>query len=357
MTELVEPVDWDLARRVARRVAGRAGTLDPVDAADLHQSFTDLTARAEDLVAEHTGLRSAHGPARSAVLERTDWAEANVESFRHLLAPVTAKLARQMPARQGPVRAARSLTGAEVGALLGWMSSRVLGQYDLLLADQGAGGGQVWYVGPNVVSLERRFGFEPQHFRLWLAVHELTHRAQFTGVPWLRDTYLGLVRELTESFDPDPQRLLASLREARSSTRGEAGWSLSDGGLAAVLATPHQRDVMARIGGLMSLLEGHGDATMARVGAAVIPGSDRFAKVLGHRRANRPTPSKLLHRLIGLEAKLAQYAQGERFVAAVEAEHGHRGVDLCWSAPEALPSLAEIREPERWLERMAAAAA
>lgn len=353
MTDAAEPVDWDLARRVARRLAGRAGTLAAADRFDLDRTFAELTPRAEELVAEHTGLRSAAGPARASVLERAEWAESNVRSFQAILAPVTAKLAVQMPSRSAPVAAARAITGAEVGALLGWMSSRVLGQYDLLMADGGLDGDQVWYVGPNVISIERRFGFEPEAFRLWLAVHELTHRAQFTGVSWMRDTYLGLVRELTDSFDPDPQRLVAGLRDALATARS-GGSRLADGGLAAVFATAEQREVIARIGGLMSLLEGHGDVTMNRVGAERIPGSARFAKVLSQRRASRPTPARVLHRLIGLEAKLAQYAQGEHFVAEIEAVHGPRAIDRCWSGPDALPSLEEIREPRRWLDRMAA---
>jgi coenzyme F420 biosynthesis associated uncharacterized protein len=326
----------------------------PNDKADLEASFGELTARAEELVVEHTGLRSSAGAASALVLERAEWADANVSSFEHLLAPVTGKLVDRMGGRRGPMRLTRSVTGVEVGALLGWMSSRVLGQYDLLLADADRGGA-VYYVGPNVLSLERRFGFEPADFRLWLAVHELTHRAQFTGVSWMRDHYRSLVAELTDSFDPDPERLVAALKDAVATARRGTS-RLADGGLAAVLATPRQREVMASIGGLMSLLEGHGDTTMARAGAAAIPGAPRFARVLAQRRANRPTPARLLQRLLGLEAKLAQYAQGERFIAEIEAANGPRAVDACWSGPHALPSLEEIREPRRWLERVGTAA-
>ena len=162
---------------------------------------------------------------------------------------------------------ARAITGVEVGTLLGWMSGRVLGQYDLLVVDDDNAHDQdiVYYVGPNVTALERRFGFPPREFRLWLALHEVTHRAQFTGVPWLRTYYLSLVSELVESFDVDPQVLAARLKGVIGSLRAGRD-ALADGGLAAVLATPAQREVLGRIGGLMSLLEGHGDVTMSKGG-------------------------------------------------------------------------------------------
>ncbi|MCU1345896.1 MAG: zinc-dependent metalloprotease, partial [Acidimicrobiia bacterium] len=272
--------------------------------------------------------------------------------------PLTDKVGAQLSRSRGPVRVAQAITGAEVGTLLGWMSSRVLGQYDLLVLEEEAPEQQdlVYYVGPNVISVERRFGFPAEQFRLWLAIHETTHRAQFTGVPWMRQHYLGLVNELTGSFDPDPQRFLAMLRQSISALRsGET--STREGGLAAVFATPAQRDVMARIGGLMSLLEGHGDITMQRAGAAAIPSAERFARVLAERRKSQPGPTKVLQRLLGLEAKMAQYEQGERFVLAIEAAAGLHAVDTCWERAENLPTLQEIREPHRWLDRMGLASA
>lgn len=354
----IEPVDWALAGRVAARVAGRGPQLTDSERASLEREFTRATAEAEELVAAETGLRSASGPARGQVVDRAGWTAANVAGFQRLLAPLTEKVGAQLPRARGPVRVAQAITGAEVGTLLGWMSSRVLGQYDLLVLEEDAPHQQdvVYYVGPNVISVERRFGFPTEQFRLWLAIHETTHRAQFTGVPWMRQHYLSLVNDLTGSFDPDPQRFVALLRQSISALRsGEA--STRDGGLMAVLATPEQREIMARIGGLMSLLEGHGDITMQRAGAAVIPSAERFARVLAERRKSQSGPTKVLQRLLGLEAKMAQYEQGERFVLAIEAAAGPHAVDTCWERAENLPTLQEIREPRLWLDRMGLASA
>ena len=90
-----------------------------------------------------------------------------------------------------------------MGAVLGWMSTRVLGQYDLLVLEDEDPDDQdiVYYVGPNIASLERRFEFPEREFRLWVALHEVTHRTQFTGVPWLRPHFLGLVTSLVDDAD------------------------------------------------------------------------------------------------------------------------------------------------------------
>ncbi|MEO7555288.1 MAG: zinc-dependent metalloprotease, partial [Acidimicrobiales bacterium] len=177
-----DPIDWDLARRVAVRVGGHDPFADSYHYASLGPDFAELTAEAEELVADATGLRSLAGPARARVTDRAGWVNANVASFSRLLRPVTDKLAERMSGRLAPIAA--KATGAEVGALLGWMSTRVLGQYDLLVIEDEDPDDQdvVYYVGPNVLALEKRFAFPPRQFRLWLALHEVTHRAQFTGV-------------------------------------------------------------------------------------------------------------------------------------------------------------------------------
>jgi coenzyme F420 biosynthesis associated uncharacterized protein len=346
-----EPIDWALAGRVARRVAGRKGPFDPVVRASMEAQFADLSAHAEDLVAAETGLRSLSGPARARVVDRQQWSEANVASFRRLLTPLTAKLADQFARARGPMSVARRIAGTEVGALLGWMSARVLGQYDLLLVEDIDTDEQdlVYYVGPNVAALETRFGFPPDEFRLWLAVHELTHRAQFTGVEWMRPHFLHLVSETLGSFDTDPQRFLQAIRSARGAGGSKA---IADGGVMALLATPEQRERLDAISGMMSLLEGHGDVTMNRAAVSHIPSAERFARVLAERRRSQGGASRVFQRLLGLEAKMAQYEQGERFIAEIEAADGPRAVDRCWVGPTNLPSLEEIRDPRRWLDRI-----
>ena len=349
------PVDWALAERVAVRVAGT----DPLARSYHHDSVgpdvDELVPLAEQLVADVTGLRSANGPARAAVVDRADWARANLASFQRLLGPHLERWTDKLGSGPSLARSAtRTATAVELGTLLGWMSKRVLGQYDLLVADpEGAEAGDtVFVVGPNLLALEKRFGFPPREFRLWLCLHEVTHRAQFTGVPWMREHYLGLVGETLTLADPNPGRMFEALREGMRSIRRDGLRAFDDGGIAAVLATPEQREVMARIGGLMSLLEGHGDVTMDRAGAGHVPSAERFSRVLRERRKQQAPLVQLVQKLLGIEAKLNQYAQGEAFLAAIEAQLGERAIDRCWECAAHLPSITEIRAPEAWLARV-----
>ncbi|HVE46919.1 MAG TPA: zinc-dependent metalloprotease [Acidimicrobiales bacterium] len=346
-----EPISWEMAEKVAIRVAGREPLASSYHYDSLGPDFTELTALAEELVAEATGLRSLVGPARARVTDREGWVRANIASFRRLLRPLTDKLGPKLSSSPlAPV--SRAVTGAQLGTMLGWMSSRVLGQYDLLLVEEERPEDQdiVYYVGPNVLALEKRFGFPPREFRLWLALHEVTHRCQFTGITWLRPHFLSLVEGTLDSVDPDPKRFLDALRKAVDEMRAGRN-PLAEGGIVGLLASPEQQALLHQVGGLMSLLEGHGDVTMDRAGAGRIPSASRFSKVLHQRRAEVRGPARLLQQLIGLEAKMKQYEQGERFIEAVEAAGGPELFERVWQGPEWLPDLSEIQEPSRWIER------
>jgi coenzyme F420 biosynthesis associated uncharacterized protein len=359
---VADPIAWDVAQQLAERVANRSPQPPAHQMRALQADFAELTAVAEELVAVETGLRSLAGPARARVTDRAGWVQANVASFRRLIGPVAEKLAASMdePTRIGPVplslppAVTRRVTGVQIGLLLGWLSSRVLGQYDQLLIEEDHPEDQdmVYYVGPNILQLERRHGFPPREFRLWIALHEVTHRAQFTGVPWMREHFMSLVSSTLGTVEPDPRRLLDALRRAVDQIRKGRN-PLDEGGLMALLATPQQFAAIQEIGGLMSLLEGHGDITMDRAGADRIPNAARFSQTLRERR-NQQGIAKVVSSLVGLDAKLRQYEQGEQFVTSVEGAGGPRLLARVWEGPEWLPSWPEIREPERWIARASA---
>ena len=358
-------VSWETAERVAGWVASRTRTPAPYRPDLLQAEFAELTAQAEELVAASTGLRSAAGPARARVTDRAGWVHANVASFQRLLGPHLDRLdptrlsgSNAMLSRlAGPLASAgRTATGAQMGVVLGWLSTRVLGQYDLLITEEAAEEQDiVYFVGPNVVALERQHGFEPREFRLWLALHEVTHRCQFTAIPWMRDYFVSLVEEGIGSLEPDPARLAAALRRMTDQIRAGRN-PLEDNGALGLVATPEQLEGLHRIQALMSLLEGHGDVTMDRAGAAGIPSAARFSAVLRQRRTQAHGLSKILQQLIGIEAKLRQYAEGERFITAVESVGGPALLNNAWRGPEWLPSLDEIRDPQLWIDRVGAPA-
>jgi coenzyme F420 biosynthesis associated uncharacterized protein len=346
-------VDWALAQRVA---AG-ALILKPAPASyrssDLQEQFAELTARAEVLVGEATGWRATHGSARAKVTDRSAWAVANVRSVERLVGPALLELQRARGSKfRGPsLVIGRTIAGTQLGLMLAYMATRVLGQYDLLIDDEAAEDQDlVSYVGPNIVAVEEQYGFAPSQFRLWLALHEVTHRLQFTAVPWLRDHFVALVSELIGPLAGDPNGLVDMVRRAAAEVRSGRGVS-RDAGLVAVFATPEQRAALSRISGMMSLIEGHGDVTMDRAGAAEVPGAAHFSRVLKERRASARGMTKLMSKLLGLDAKMRQYAEGEHFVEAVEAAGGPALLARVWEGSEWLPTLQEIRDPAAWMAR------
>lgn len=345
-------VDWSVAERVAVRFAGS----DPYSGSYLYDSlapdFEELTERAQHLVEAHLGWRSLHGATRARLATRQDWIRANIASFQRMLRPLTNRLEERLGAGLlSPV--AGRIAGAEMGAVLGWMSTRVLGQYDMLVLEDEDTEDQdiVYYVGPNILSIEKRFGFPPREFRLWVALHEVTHRTQFTAIPWLRRYFLEQVGSMLSGVEPDPSQFFRALGRVAEAIRTGRN-PLDDGGVVTLFAADEQRATMDRIGGLMSLLEGHGDVTMDRAGGNAIPSADRFSKALRARRQQAAGPARLLQRLIGLEAKLSQYEQGERFIERVEQVAGAGYLDRAFESPEQLPTLAEIRDPDRWISRV-----
>jgi len=350
-----EPVDWDLAERVARRFAGREPIAASYLGESLHSDFSAVTTRAEQLVGDFTGLH-APGTASACVLDRPQWVHANVASMRRMLHPLTARVADRM-ARSPVAPIGRRVAGTEMGVLLGFMAQRVLGQYDLLVPEDPdasaarTGTGAVYYVGANILALEKRYAFRPHDFRLWIAIHEVTHRAQFTAIPWLKEYFLSLVEQALAIVDPDPGRLVQAMMRAADELR-KGHNPLDDGGLVALFASSEQRGVLAKVQALMSLLEGHGNSVMNELGRMHIAGQERMARVLQARRRSRGVAG-ILYKLLGFESKLRQYEVGEAFVAEAVRVGGTRAIDAAWRGPEYLPTMDEFARPTEWLTRVA----
>jgi coenzyme F420 biosynthesis associated uncharacterized protein len=346
-------VDWALAQRVASGALILKPSPATYRSSALQGQFDELTERAEVLVSEATGLRSAHGTARAKVTDRPGWAAANVRSIERLVSPALLELQRKRGAKLGgpSLVVGRAVAGTQLGLMLAYMATRVLGQYDLLIDDSSPEDQDlVSYVGPNIVAVEEQYGFAPSQFRLWLALHEVTHRLQFTAVPWLRDYFVGLVTELVGPLSGDPSGLAEVLKRAATELRAGRN-PTRDAGVVGMLATPEQKQALSRISGMMSLLEGHGDVTMDRAGAGEVPGAEHFSQVLHQRRTQAHGLAKLMSKLLGLDAKMRQYAEGERFVEAVESAGGPPLLARVWEGPEWLPSLEEIRDPASWVAR------
>lgn len=340
-------VDWPLAISVAKNVGGRYPLEGTYHETRLRRDAPGLVARASELVSEETGL-SGSGLPTVEVVGRGEWVETNVASFTRLLSPAEERLEAYTGIGAG---IAGRVVGAEMGAVLGFLSRKVLGQYELVLpTGDGDFGDSVLFVGGNILKMERDHSFRPDEFRFWVALHESTHRLQFLGVPWLRGYFLELVDQLVASASPEPGRIArvgAQLQEAAA-----AGEPLFDeAGLFGLLASPEQREVIDRVQALMSLLEGHGHVVMDRIGERELVTQRRMSRILKARRADKRTAAFM--RLIGLELKLKQYEMGERFIEGVEENASWDALSLAWDSPEALPTLEEIADPQAWLKRVA----
>ncbi|MFL6090618.1 MAG: zinc-dependent metalloprotease [Aeromicrobium sp.] len=341
-------IDWDFALKTAERLVppGPSMPADQVDAvvADLRRA----AAEAEGPVREFTGLTPpAAAETPVLVVDRTRWVEANLASSRVLLEPVFTKLREENREPKGVAKAVgESINGVEVGALFSFMSTKVLGQFDPF-TDRG----RLLLVAPNIVHAERQLNADPHDFRRWVCLHEETHRVQFTAVPWLGEHLQSLIGEFTEATDLDPAavgKLLANgVGEIVRIIRGASDASLLD-----ILQNDAQREVVDKMTGVMSLLEGHADVVMDGVGPEVIPTVAKIRRAFEQRRQGTGGLDRIIRRLLGLDAKMRQYRDGAVFVRSVTEQVGRDGFNAVWAEPANLPSRAEILSPDKWVKRV-----
>jgi len=337
-------VDWDAAHQTGRRIAGAGPSTAAAERARIREDLAELVPRAEIRVRAFTQLVPEGARARPWVMSRSEWIGANLGGLQRLLEPLAERLVPEGKGRSGLRRKA---LGAQIGGLFGYVSKKVLGQYDafLPLDDEG----MIYFVGPNLVETERRFAVPARDFRLWVALHETTHRVQFGATPWLRtylkrqiDTYLGTVQV-------DTRQLVDQLRRAVDEARTGNAPKGVNGIL--LLLTPEQRELFKKMQALMSLLEGHASFVMNEVGAEEIRDLDRLKRSLKQRRQAAGI-ERSFQRAIGFDQKISQYDAGEAFVRGVVDRVGIDGFNLIWQSEANLPTIDEVPVPERWVARV-----
>ncbi|MFD8687765.1 zinc-dependent metalloprotease [Streptomyces sp. NPDC059651] len=362
-------VDWNLAVATATRLVRPGPEISREEAREVVAELRRHAKAAEEHVRSFTrmipeGTEPEDTPV--LVVDRAGWIRANVAGFRELLRPLLEKMEEWRGGGTGGAvlgAVGSKVTGVEVGMLLSFLASRVLGQYETFapatrdLPASADGGGRLLLVAPNIVHVERELEVDPHDFRLWVALHEETHRTQFTAVPWLRDHLQGEIQSFLDETDVDPMTVLERLREAAQSLAGgrPEGEEGEDGGrsLVEIVQTPAQREILGRLTAVMSLLEGHADYVMDGVGPEVVSSVGEIREKFQQRRARGASRlDQALRKLLGLDAKLRQYRDGERFVRAVVDEVGMDGFNRVWTSPNTLPTKAEIAKPEDWIARV-----
>jgi len=336
-------VDWGMAVSIGSRLAGE-GPL--VSAAEAQSAVTELRAgatRSTAYVKDFTGLDAPSDTAPVLVVDRPGWIQANADSFARIINPLAEKLVASK-GEPGPLAHAigSRVTGAEVGAMLGFLGTKVLGQFDPFHDPYG----RLLLVAPNIVNVERELEADPTDFRLWVCLHEETHRVQFTAVPWMRDHLFSEMNAIVDTVEP------SGLFEDQPAKLAELLKGDRKGSLLELLSTPEQRAILDRVTGVMSLLEGHADVVMDGVGPAVIPSVADIRRKFTKRRGGVGIVDKLLRRLLGMDAKMAQYRDGARFVRAVVDKVGMDDFNAVWASADNLPTKTEIHEPQTWVTRV-----
>ncbi len=340
-------VDWEFAKTTGRTLVTPGPTVSPAEAAAEVAAIRAAAAAARTPVAETAHLDTPDDAPPAAVVDRATWISVNADSMSAMLDPAFAAIMAKRPAASGAIAAVGGkVTGAEAGALLAFMATKVLGQYDL--APDGAP--SLMLVAPNLVHVTRELRVDPADFRAWVCMHEETHRVQFTAVPWLRQHMIDEARGLAGSLAPDGEHLgdlLGRLRDQLPEALSSGSAGITD-----LVTTPEQRDRLAAVTAVMSLLEGHADVVMDEVGPAVIPSVAQIRAKFTERRRGAGAMDRLLRRLLGLEAKMRQYRDGATFVRGVVDTVGVDGFNAIWSSPETLPKAAEIPDPQSWVRRV-----
>ncbi|MDT5236404.1 MAG: hypothetical protein QOF47_2391 [Mycobacterium sp.] len=341
-------VDWQFAATVGAKLVRPGPAATDYTRSQVIEQLTDASRNAELPVREVTGLNEGGEIPEARIVDRVEWIRAATQSMRVM----TGGSHGSDKAAATPHPIAGRITGAQTGAVLAFVSSGILGQYDPF----GPNGGELLLVYPNVIAVERQLRVLPADFRLWVCLHEVTHRVQFRANPWLAEHMSQSLAVLTEDAGENVTevvgRLAELVRNRRDGVAPEPNSSGVLGVLRAVQSEP-QRRALDQLLVLGTLLEGHADHVMDAVGPAVVPSVTTIRRRFDDRRQSKQPPlQRIVRALLGFDAKLSQYTRGKAFVDHVVGRVGMARFNTVWSSAETLPLPTEIDEPQRWIDRV-----
>jgi coenzyme F420 biosynthesis associated uncharacterized protein len=343
-------LDWNTARRYALRVSGWQ-SVSLSDRALRQAQYEQMVKQSEPLVAEFLGVNLPQPIEEIQVVDRRAWLDANFVSLSHMLEPLEEMLYK-LRDRQGAAAGWLNgqIAGMQLGLLLGFLARRVLGQYDLsLLSPDPEARGALMFVEPNIARMQEELGLSDRDFRMWIALHEVTHVFQFEAYPWVKPYFNTTLREflghVTDGLAGSSMNAMQFLeRLVRGRLQGEH-W-------VQVVMSPQEREMFDKLQALMSIVEGYASHVMNDVGKTLLPSFGQIEARIAARQRNKPVLLELFDRITGMDLKLEQYRQGEEFVRAVDEAKGRDFLNRVWEGPQNLPSMREIREPRLWIARM-----
>jgi coenzyme F420 biosynthesis associated uncharacterized protein len=345
-------IDWEAVRDIAHRRLGDAAAPMPARQRAAAEAFYRSTLlRIEPIVAEEIGSELPAALETPAVVDRLQWVDLNLSTFRVLFERIERTLLEQ---QQGPDTTGRAMSrwvnrtlgNQQLGFMLAFLGRKVLGQYDVSLLAAGPTRGRLHFVEPNIVGTASMMRIPLDEFRTFIALHEATHAFEFEAHPWLRPYFADLVGRTVESLAAESSGLMERVREA---VGGEGHWLER-------IMTPGQRETFTKTQALMSLLEGYSNHVMNAAGARILPNFTEIHDRFERRGERRGAVERAIMRLTGLDLKMEQYAAGERFADAVIRDRGRAFLNRVWTGPEMLPTLDEIRAPDLWIRRVDGAA-
>jgi putative hydrolase len=373
------PVNWELARQVAIATASyESGKGDPEPSAHDHELFEDAVRTAELQITQLTGMEAPGDLAHVETVRRATWVEENIASLREFVEPAAARIgdsmskleplgsqglgdegasdetgvpeAADMASQMGIMLAQMSplLLGAQVGQVLGYLGQNVLGQYDIALPR--ARPNRLLFVVPNIDAFEKDWSLDPVEFRGWVALHEVTHRFEFSK-PWVRPHFVSLLDDFVETLEYD----VGGLQERFGAMDLSDPQALAEafGGEEAIFGAildPEQRIKLARIQAFMSAAEGFADHVMHAIGSRMLASYSRIDEAMRRYRETE-TGDPVFERLLGIEMKREQYEKGRAFCDSVASEASETLLAAMWDSPDSLPSMPEIEEPVLWTMR------
>jgi len=341
-------VDWDLAAATAGALSKSGPAVSYSEAVQVVSDLRALTDEAAGHVAAYTALTAQVQVPPVRVVDRKDWAATNIAGLKQVLIPLVNRLSGdRQPGALADAIGSR-VTGVQAGTVLAYLSGRVLGQYEVFSGDPG----QLLLNAPNIVEVERKINADPRDFRLWVCLHEVTHRTQFTAVPWMRGYFLGEVQAFADASHSGGEHILERLRRAVATMSEALRDPDSRASVLDIVQTPAQKAILDRLTALMTLLEGHAEFVMDGVGPDVIPTVESIRAKFNQRREGGNPLEKAIRRLLGIEVKMRQYAEGRKFVHGVVERVGMAGFNKIFSSPLTLPRLEELGDPDAWVARV-----
>jgi coenzyme F420 biosynthesis associated uncharacterized protein len=345
---MTQMVDWNLAVATAGALAKSGPRVTFAEASEVVTQLRTLTESAEGHVQKYTGLSAQLEHPPVLVVDRKDWVAVNVEGLQKVVDPLIDRLVQRTTPSSVTRKVGAKATGVQAGTVFAYLSGKVLGQYEVFSGEPG----QLLLIAPNIVEAERRLKVDPHDFRLWVCLHEVTHRTQFTAVPWLRQHFIDEVHAFVDAAELDSEALAQRLKRGVDALADAIRNPQSVSSVIDLVQTPAQREVIARLTALMTLVEGHAEFVMDGVGPTVVPSVASIREKFNARRVARNPIEKVLRRLLGVDVKMRQYAEGNRFVAAVVGKIGMEGFNQIWTSAETLPRPDELKNADAWIERV-----